>query len=68
MAHPDPLAAISRAIRTDVPLPDDISEEHLHVHALESELRRLRDTVRHLEGALRCVAKVVKPYAGGTGR
>ena len=58
-------AAIDRTIRTDVELPADISEIELKQYELERELRQLRDTVKHLEGALRCVATVVKPYAGG---
>jgi hypothetical protein len=59
-SHTDPSAIISR----DVELPEDISEVELRQYELETELRRLRDTVRHLGGALRCVATVVKPYAG----
>ena len=59
---------ISRTVRTDVPLPDSVTEEELRLHAAEVELRAMRDRVRHLEQALHCVAKVVKPYAGGNGR
>jgi hypothetical protein len=35
MAHPDPTDAISRPIRTDVPLPDDISAVELTQYRLE---------------------------------
>ena len=65
---PSATEAISRTIRTDVPLPDSVTEEELRLHAAEVELRAMRDRVRHLEQALHCVAKVVKPYAGGNGR
>ena len=62
--HPDPLAIIGRAVRTDAPLDDSVDETDLRLHAAEREVQRMRDTVKHLEGALRCVATVVKPYAG----
>jgi hypothetical protein len=64
MPHPNPADAIGYAIRSDSPLPADITEIELRQHALERELRRTRATVKHLEGALRCIASVVKPYAG----
>lgn len=65
---PSATDVISRTVRTDVPLPDSVTEEELRLHAAEVELRAMRDRVRHLEQALHCVAKVVKPYAGGNGR
>jgi len=47
-SHTDPSAIISR----DVELPEDISEVELRQYELETELQRLRDTVRHL--GVRC--------------
>ena len=41
--HPDPSAIISRTIRTDVELPEDISEVELVQYRLERELRDARD-------------------------
>jgi hypothetical protein len=70
MPTPDPsTAVISRAVRTDVELPEDISEIELKQYALETELRQLRAEVQALRGAIRTTAKVLAPYAGnGTGR
>ena len=51
-----------------MPLPDDISEVELRQYALETELRQAQARIRALEGTLHCVAKVVKPYAGGNDR
>ena len=72
MPDPSPTnasAAISRASRTDVELPADISEIELVQYRLERELRDARDRIRALEGAIKTTAKVLAPYAGnGTGR
>ena len=70
MPTPDPsTAVISSAVRTDVELPEDISEIELKQYALETELRQLRAEVQALRGAIRTTAKVLAPYAGnGTGR
>jgi hypothetical protein len=57
-------AAISRTVRTDVDLPEDISEIELKQYALETELRQLRAEVQALRGAIRTTAKVLAPYAG----
>ena len=62
--HPDPSAVISRAVRTDVPLPDSVTEEELRLHAAEVELREMRDRVRHFEQALRAAGLVLQPYLG----
>ena len=62
MPVPDPHATISRVIRTDVPLPDTVTEEELRLHAAEVELRQMRDRVRHLEQALRAAGRVLQPY------
>jgi hypothetical protein len=67
-AAPDASAAISRTVRTDVPLPDDITEEQLRAHGLEVELRVMRDRVRHLEQVLRAAGRVLQPYLAGNGR
>ena len=66
-AHPDPsnsLAVKSRTVRTDVPLPDSVTEEELRLHAAEE----LRDRVGHLERALKAAGQVLQPYLGGNGR
>jgi hypothetical protein len=55
MPTPDPsTAAISRAVRTDVELPPDVSEVELRQYALERELRDARNRIRHLEGRFCC--------------
>ena len=59
---------IARVVRTDVELPDTVTEEELRLHAAEVELRQMRGRVRHLEQALRTAGKVLAPYMGGTGR
>ena len=60
--HPDPsTAAISRASRTDVELPPDISEVELVQYRLERELRDARDRIRALEGAIKTTAKMLAP-------
>jgi hypothetical protein len=58
----------SRVVRTDVPLPDTVTEEELRLHAAEVELRQMRDRIRHLEQALRAAGRVLQPYLAGTGR
>ena len=63
-----PSATIARTVRTDVPLPDDIGEVELKQYALETELRQMRDRVRHLEQALRTAGRVLQPYLAGSGR
>jgi hypothetical protein len=55
---------VDRVIRTDVPLPDSVTEEALQLHAAEVELRQMRDRVRHLEQALRAAGRVLQPYLG----
>jgi hypothetical protein len=67
-AADDASAAISRTIRTDVELPDSVTEETLQLHAAEAELRQMRDRVRHLEQALRTAGRVLQPYLAGNGR
>ena len=67
-AADDASAAISRAVRTDVELPADISEVELVRYRLERELRDARDRIRALEGAIKTTAKVLAPYAGGNSR
>jgi hypothetical protein len=67
MPTPDSSAIISRVVRTDVSLPDDITEVELRQYALETELRQMRDRVRHVEQALRAAG--LQPYlAAGQGR
>jgi hypothetical protein len=68
MSHPSQTAAISRVVRTDVDLPEDISEIELKQYALETELRQAQARIRALEGAIKTTAKVLAPYAGGGGR
>jgi hypothetical protein len=67
-AADDASAAISRAVRTDVELPADISEVELVQYRLERELRDAPDRIRALEGAIKTTAKVLAPYAGGNSR
>jgi hypothetical protein len=62
--YPNPDDLIRRCIRTDVPLPETVTETDLHAHALEVELRAMRDRVRHLEQALRTAGRVLQPYLG----
>jgi hypothetical protein len=68
LPRPSQTDVVARAVRTDVPLPDDISEVELIQYRLERELRDARDRIRALEGTLRRVAGLVKPYLGGNGR
>jgi hypothetical protein len=68
MPTPDPLAVISRVVRTDVELPDSVTEEALQLHAAEAELREARARVRHLEQALKTAGRVLQPYLAGNGR
>jgi hypothetical protein len=53
MSTPSQTDVIARVIRTDVELPDTVTEEELRQHAAEVELRQMRDRIRHLEQALR---------------
>jgi hypothetical protein len=39
------------------------SETDLALHRAEAEIARLRLTIKRLEGALCCAAKVLRPYA-----
>jgi hypothetical protein len=43
--YPNPDDLIRRAIRTDVPLPESVTETDLQAHALEVELRQMRDRI-----------------------
>ena len=63
---PSATDVISRTVRTDVPLPDSVTEEELRLHAAEVELRAMRDRVRNLEQALRAAGRVLAPYSGGS--
>ena len=65
LSPPSPSDVISRSVRTDVPLPEDVSELELVQYRLEQELRAARARIRALEGTLRVVSKTVAPYAGG---
>ena len=65
---PSPSADISRTIRGDVPLPESVTVTDLQAHALEAELRQMRDRVRHLESALRAAGRVLQPYLAGNSR
>jgi hypothetical protein len=49
MSTPSQTDVIARVVRTDVELPDTVTEEELRPHAAEVELRQMRDRVRHLE-------------------
>ena len=59
MSTPSQTDVIARVIRTDVELPDTVTEEELRLHAAEVELRQMRDRVRQLEQALRTAGKVL---------
>ena len=65
MSTPSQTDVIARVVRTDVELPDTVTEEELRPHAAEVELRQMRDRVRHLEQALRAAGRVLQPYLGG---
>jgi hypothetical protein len=67
MSTPSQTDVIARVIRTDVELPDTVTEEELRQHAAEVELRQMRDR-RHLEQALRTAGRVLQPYLAGNGR
>jgi hypothetical protein len=66
-AADDASAVISRTIRDDRPLPQEVTETDLRAHAAEVELRAMRDRVRHLEQALRAAGRVLQPYLAGNG-
>jgi hypothetical protein len=68
MSTPSQTDVIARVIRTDVELPDTVTEEELRQHAAEVELRQMRDRIRHLEQALRAAGRVLQPYLAGNGR
>jgi hypothetical protein len=68
MSTPSQTDVIARVIRTDVELPDAVTEEELRQHAAEVELRQMRDRIRHLEQALRAAGRVLQPYLAGNGR
>ena len=54
--YPNPNNLIRRAIRTDVPLPESVTETDLAAHALEAELRAMRDRAAPRAGAADCWA------------
>ena len=68
MSTPSQTDVIARVIRTDVELPDTVTEEELRQHAAEVELRQMRDRIRHLEQALRTAGRVLQPCLAGKGR
>jgi hypothetical protein len=39
-----------------------------NLRAAETELRQMRDRVKHLEQALRTAGRALQPYLAGTGR
>ena len=45
MSTPSQTDVIARVIRTDVELPDTVTEEELRQHAAEVELRQMRDRI-----------------------
>jgi hypothetical protein len=53
-----------KADHTPAPSPTD---DEIALAVAEAELERLRATVKTLEGALRCAAKVLAPYSGRAG-
>jgi hypothetical protein len=52
----------ARVVRTDVELPDTVTEEELRLHAAEVELRQLRAEVQALRGAIKTSVGVLRPY------
>jgi hypothetical protein len=65
--YSNPPNVIRRVIRTDTPLPETVTETDLQAHALETELRAMRDRMRHLEQDLRAAGRVLQPYLAGNG-